>query len=287
MSDEMHVADHLMYSTVRIWTQRASGQIGSGTGFFFRFLEEGDQHVPVIVTNKHVVRDSARGGFLLHSADADGSGPSSVPGDFIEVDLDNFGSYWIEHPDAEVDLCCMLVGALHRAAEDMGKSIYYSSASREIVYQSDQLAELLPLEDVVMVGYPTGIADNYNNRPIFRRGVTATHPGRDYEGRSEFLIDAPCFPGSSGSPVFLYNQGGYGTRSGFTVGARIALLGVLYAGPMYDAEGEIRVRNIPTQQVPVSRTQIPVNLGNVIKGEKVLELEETLRSKVRSPASSA
>lgn len=52
-----------------------------------------------------------------------------------------------------------------------------------------------------MVGYPDGIWDEFNNQPIVRRGITATHPKNDFNGKGEFLIDAVCFPGSSGSPV--------------------------------------------------------------------------------------
>jgi len=72
------------------------------------------------------------------------------------------------------------------------------------------------------------------------------------------MIDAACFPGSSGSPVFLYNTGGWATRSGTSlwVGIRIKLLGLLYAGPVHTIEGEIIIVNVPTQQRSVSVTTI-------------------------------
>ncbi|WDL97888.1 hypothetical protein [Alicyclobacillus sp. ALC3] len=76
-----------------------------------------------------------------------------------------------------------------------------------------------------------------NNFPIFRHGSTATQPGVDYNGEPKFLIDMACFPGSNGSPVLLYNPGGYATREGFTFKSRLYLIGVLYAGPMFTAEG--------------------------------------------------
>jgi len=72
-----------------------------------------------------------------------------------------------------------------------------------------------------MVGYPVGIWDSANNMPVIRRGITATHPGKDYEGKSEFMIDAACFPGSSGSPVFLFNLGSYPQKAGgIVIGTR-------------------------------------------------------------------
>ena len=71
---------------------------------------------------------------------------------------------------------------------------------RENLPRAEEWSTLTALEDVVIVGYPDNIWDSVNNL-----GVTATHPKIDYEGRSEFLI-AAIYPGSSGSPVFLYNR---------------------------------------------------------------------------------
>src|SRR5207247_2646715 len=72
---------------------------------------------------------------------------------------------------------------------------------------ADHEAELTAIENVITVGYPDGRWDQVNNRPIVRRGITATPLSIDYEGRREFLIDAACFPGTSGSPVFLLEEG--------------------------------------------------------------------------------
>lgn len=107
-----------------------------------------------------------------------------------------------------------------------------------------------------------------------RRGSTATHPCLDYNGKKEFMIDAACFPGSSGSPILIFNPSGYTTKAGnVMIGAtRVLLLGVLYAGPQQTAQGEIKVVNVPTLQQPVAFSRIPNNLGIVIKAERVIEL---------------
>jgi hypothetical protein len=119
--------------------------------------------------------------------------------------------------------------------------------------------------------------------PIFRKGITATHPNLNYEGRDEFLIDAACFPGSSGSPVFLYNMGSYADRQGGTViGTRIALLGILYAGPQFTVKGEIVVSPIPTQMKPVPISRIPTNLGIVIKAKQILEFKPIIEKMLKS-----
>jgi len=138
-----------------------------------------------------------------------------------------------------------------------------------------EFADLTPLEEVLMIGYPNGIWDSRNNMPILRRGVTATHPAIEYEGRREFMIDAACFPGSSGSPVMLYNTGSYSTRDGgLAIGTRIKLLGVLFAGPEHTVTGELQIVVVPTRQDVLAVPGIPNNLGVVIQSSRLRHFEE-------------
>jgi len=244
--------------------------MSTGTGFFFQFAVDASGQIPVIVTNKHVVANAVSGRFLLHLA-ADG-GPA--PGENIEVKLDKFEQRWIPHPDSSVDLCIMPVGTLFNEAQSRQKSVFTVSLDKSLIPTDDELKELTALEDIVMIGYPNGIWDAHNNMPIIRKGITATHPALNYETRKEFMIDAACFPGSSGSPVFLFNAGIYATREGGTVlGTRIKFLGVLYAGPQHTATGEVEIVNVPTQQKVVAFSRIPNNLGLVIRSERLSEFE--------------
>jgi hypothetical protein len=112
-----------------------------------------------------------------------------------------------------------------------------------------------------------------------RTSAPATaHPAIDYEGRKEFVIDAACFPGSSGSPVFLFNTGGYASRQGsLTVGTRVILLGVLYAGPQHSVTGELQIVTVPTKHEVVPFSRIPNNLGIVIKSSQLLALDSLFR----------
>jgi hypothetical protein len=133
------------------------------------------------------------------------------------------------------------------------------------------------MEDIIMIGYPNGIWDAKHNLPIIRRGITATHPKLSYNGKPEFLIDAACFPGSSGSPVFLANIGSYVSPDGaLCAGNRIALLGTLYAGPQHTATGEVVVVEVPTDTRAMAISTIPNNLGLVIHSSKLLDFEPIL-----------
>ncbi|HDR8024157.1 TPA: trypsin-like peptidase domain-containing protein [Bacillus cereus] len=276
MKNELSNAEQLLYSTVRIECESDQG-ISTGTGFFFRFLEiEGTaSHIPAIVTNKHVVEGAIRARFFMTQADDDGN---PIDKQHIPITVDSFRERCIFHPDPEVDLCIFLIGPLLHQANEKGIKVFYRSLIKDIIPTYEDVKELDAIEDILMIGYPNGIWDQVNNFPIMRRGITATHPKVNYNGRGEFMIDAACFPGSSGSPVLIYNDGFYSTRKGTTVGSRVLLLGILYAGPQFIATGEVRIMNIPTSQREVVVSSIPNNLGFVIRSNRILDFEPILES---------
>lgn len=266
--------EQLAFSTVRIEVVTEEGS-GTGTGFFFNFLSDGKQSIPVIVTNKHVVKGSFQGTFLLTLANNDGT-PNI--GSYVPVSLDNFEGRWIFHPDDGVDLAIMPIAPILTEASRKGFKPFIIQIDKTNIPSGDQLKELTAVEDILMVGYPIGIWDKKNNYPIFRRGITATHPANDYNGKQEFMIDAACFPGSSGSPVFLCNIGNYVDKKGNTViGSRFYFLGILYAGPQYTNKGEVVIVDIPTKTETISLSNIPVNLGYVIKAKELFDFDEVLK----------
>ncbi|MFR2030305.1 MAG: hypothetical protein ACLS3M_02090 [Collinsella sp.] len=87
----------------------------------------------------------------------------------------------------------------------------------------------------------------------------------------DFLIDCACFPGSSGSPVFLLDNGPYVEDGVLTFGMQRFSPWWMFSGPC-SATGEVDVIDIPTTQRLIATTGIPTNLGNVIKARKLTEL---------------
>jgi hypothetical protein len=247
---ELSISEKLTYSTVRIECRLANGDLSTGTGFFFLFLNNEAKNVPAIVTNKHVVEGAVEGAFKMHEGAEDGSPTSQST---LDVSLDKFSNRWIPHPDPDIDLCILPAGPIFHDANTRGKKPFLMPLDPKLVPTPNELSDLTAVEDILMIGYPNGIWDSENNMPIVRRGITATHPAKSYEGRPEFVIDAACFPGSSGSPVVLFNQGSYPMKGGGVgMGTRIKLLGVLYAGPQYNAKGEILSRRF---QRAIARSQ--------------------------------
>jgi V8-like Glu-specific endopeptidase len=245
-----------------------------------KLLEREDgRHVPAIVTNKHVVRDAKNGRFIFTLSDNNGD-PSSQ---LLKYELNNFEQQWIMHPENNVDLCILPIGQFLQDFSSKGQAIFYIPIGTDIIPKKEVLDRLSAIEDIVMVGYPNGLWDSVNNLPILRKGITATHPNKDYNGAKEFMIDAACYPGSSGSPVFIYNEGTYSDGPGnIRLSSRILMVGVLYAGPQFTATGDIHVVNIPTSNKPIVLSRIPNNLGLIIKSEKLLDFEGILNKLIRN-----
>jgi len=281
MSGFIHPISQLVHCTVRISCFDNHGNESYGSGYIYHFCVSDSTDIPCIVTNKHVLKGAVRGVFHLTLKKSDGSPDVGV---YESIALENIESFCIPHPVPEVDLIAIPIGAVLNRATRNGREYYYVALSVGAIADAELLSSLPPMEDIVMIGYPIGIWDEVNNYPIIRKGITATHPGRNLNNKPEFLIDAACFPGSSGSPVFLANIGSYIDKMGVTlIGNRVALLGTLYAGPQHTTTGEIVVVDIPTNTRPVAVGTIPTNLGYVINVGELAVLEEAIRKVSEMP----
>ena len=268
---KMSVSEKLTYSTVKIRCDYKDCSAGSGTGVIIHICENKEKQtcVPILVTNKHVIENSTQVLFDVCKTDDNGN-----PIDTETLPITLKDCQWFNHPDPAVDLCCTNLALILKFMTSQGIKPFYIPLSLNLIPSAETLEKMTALEDVVMIGYPIGLSDSYNHKPIIRRGATATHPKNDYQGKKETLLDIAALPGSSGSPVFILNQGAYSTVDGVTLSSspRILFLGVLWGGPEYDAIGTLQFMALPNKPMPV--TSIPTNLGMIIKSERIREFEK-------------
>lgn len=269
----MSMFDQLPHITSRIEAFTPSGAQSIGTGFFFNFEFPGVGSLMTLITNKHVVSGANYARIYLSHAD----GETAKFGNFDTCEFQGFDQYVVGHPDPNVDLAAFPVGPFVNQMESAGTPAFFRALGAMNIPSDVDEGSFTAIENILMIGYPTGMWDSANNLPIVRRGITATPYARDYSGRPEFLIDCACFPGSSGSPILIADSGSYSTKAGnIAVGTRFYLLGILWGGPQYSAEGQIVAKPVPTSTVPVSISQIPTNLGYCVKARMIRDLEPLL-----------
>lgn len=269
-------AESLLFNTVRIVGTGTDGSTSTGTGFFFDFHIDG-KSVPVVVTCRHVIKDCATGKLVFTVRGKDDK-PSI--GETFTLTVEDFESKFVPHPNDDIDLTVLPFAPIAQLAKENGVNLFTVFTDEVSIISTANLEQIDAIDDVVMIGYPNGLWDSHNNLPLARRGITASHPLYDFDGRSEFLIDAACFPGSSGSPVFFYKPGStlrlkYDARP--REGNIAALMGFLYAGPIHRITGRIQEES-GAKDVGSFIAELPYHLGFVIKASKLLEFKVVLQA---------
>jgi len=253
-------------------------QLGtSGTGFFFEYDFEGKKF-PVIVTNYHVIQNSTTGKIIFNLTDSEGR---TLYGKKREINFSDFKSYWLRHPDNNIDLAILPIGLILNEHKKLGIRLAYLPLNENLIPNDSIVNTMRAIEDIYMIGYPFGKRDEYNNTPITRKGITATPFSLNYENKKEFLADIPVYPGSSGSPIVIYNTAYADKVGNMYQGLRIVFLGINYATYSRNFEGRIVPKlsyEINTNNIIVN-TSIPYNLGIIIKSETLLDFKPIIDNK--------
>lgn len=131
----------------------------------------------------------------------------------LPLHLDDGSRIWRDHPDRDVDVMVFDVTHLIVSNDRMQWrfATYADFADRDKIEELD----ITIAEEILVVGYPSGLTQGTTNFPLVRSGIVATRIGEPFADEVEedgvlrrrtvrgFLIDGAVIPGSSGSPVIL------------------------------------------------------------------------------------
>jgi len=260
------LAKQLLFNTVRVDTVLEDGSEGSGTAFVVSHSHPRG-HFLFVVTNRHLVEGVRQGGLVF----TQGKNGQPLLGQRFQLNIEEFPHAWFLHPDPTVDLAIVPLRPLEAAARERGIELYYHAIDTRLVPDAQRLATLDALEDVLFVGYPSGVWDQVNLMPILRRGTTATPMVLDFEGRPEFLIDAAVYPGSSGSPVFVVSPE---TMRGHAGARKFFFAGVVAAVFFREEANRIASMPVPAHQGTATIGSEMIDLGLVVKSQAVVDLLE-------------
>lgn len=216
------LSTQLLFTTVPIWVNKPQGTVG-GTGFIYNVPVPGDptKLIPLLITNWHVVDGATEA--VIELVERKGDAPLLQN----RVRAQISPSVLLAAADRKLDLAIVPLGPLLNQLEAQGRPAFFRAVGPEIVPSAEVVKDLAAVEEIVFIGYPSGLRDEHNSTPLIRRGITASPVWNDFGNEPVFLIDAGVYPGSSGSPVFIMNQGAYATRTGLNVGTRLLFLGLI------------------------------------------------------------
>lgn len=213
------ISTQLIYTTVPIYTQNQD-LVSSGTGFIFSMIESDISSIPFLVTNYHVLENMENGYFELHIAKN-----NKPTNETIRIQFNR--NILLNNKLENLDLVAIPIAGMLDELNSKGINLFYRTIDQNIIPNSEQVRNLSSMEQITFIGYPNGIYDTVNKIPVLRQGITATPIWNEFQGKKEFLIDAGVFPGSSGSPVFIYNSGSYPTNDGIVIGNRLLFVGIV------------------------------------------------------------
>ncbi len=214
---------NLLFTTAPIWVDKGKGKTSSGTGFFYSIPLSGEpsRHAIFLVTNFHIVSGGQRAVFEMARYDE----KLGQPNGSIKIEISQqFLTAFCNEKD---DLAAIPIAPFLNQLEEQKVPVFFKSIEAEIIPSEEAWESFSAIEEITFIGYPSGLYDAENYSPIVRRGITATPIWNNFQGRTTFLIDAGVFPGSSGSPVFVFNQGPYALGKDIVVGKRLYFVGAI------------------------------------------------------------
>ena len=270
------LANQHLLNTVRILVQGKDGAHSVGTGFMHKFCESGDEAIQCVVTNRHVIAGSVSCELVFRSQRVDAT-DAPIVASTIRFD-EGFEERWYKHPDERVDLAVLPLSDEFRRMLENGFTPLYKATQLSQLVTAEVTAELNAVEEIQMVGYPDGLWDQANNLPVARRGITATSVSVGWNGKNEFLIDCSVYPGSSGSPVYLFSPSGtrLSVEHRLIPTNQVMLLGVVKSVFVHTVGGEVEVSPAPTASVELG-IAIPNDLGLCTRADELLYFERHFR----------
>lgn len=262
--------DFMANATVRLNINKELGS-WTGTGFFYRFQngKKPLQAAYVVLTARHLIDGACSVEMTIPTSE----NGTRVPTKRVVVTYEKKNIRMFNHPDPAVDIGAILISGEIDRLRSIGTEPYICALDETYLADDAFYSNERQLDPVVMVGYPDGMVDDVNLQPIFRRGVYATAPSLDYQGKKEFLLDIPNYGGSSGSPVFRFDEGmfnnrGRGCGTTITMGSRLVLAGISYDG----------IGCAPERKETVIVAGAPNSVAWVIKVQRIRELEAAFLS---------
>jgi len=265
------IKEQLLFTTVHLMCFKEETIMSTGTGFIFEYEKPGNKF-HYIITNKHVIEGMDK--IVIEFNERIEDKPRL--GEKLTINITKVEKAWFLHPDENIDLAILLISPILNTMAENNQYPFFKVLTKSIIPTNEKITNYIDaIEQVIFIGYPRAIYDKINLLPIVRTGITASPFEVDFDNMPIFLIDGSVFPGSSGSPVFICDVGGFPSKNGgFVIGDRLFFLGVLGAAFCKSDENIIEEKIIPVSIKQYVKTKEMIDLGIVYKSKLIPELIE-------------
>ena len=195
-----------MQATVQLEQPLGDGTRTVGTGFLISETSPDGKTRTILVTANHVFdkmpKTEARIGFRI--ANPDGSWNYSPQP--LKIRDAQGRALWTHHPSRDVAAIAVTApAAFAKAAIPLDYLAGNDTFSKYQVGAGDEM---------MVLGFPRGLAANSAGFPILRAGRVASFPIAPAKIFPTFLLDFAVFPGNSGGPVYMSGPARRGGDSG-------------------------------------------------------------------------
>ena len=269
---DLSLSEQILYSTVQIICHSQNNTIhSSGTGFIYGECQSENGHYSVLITNKHVIENIEECELTFHLKDEN----DNILFEKLVYKLKVTPDTWFHHPNSNIDLAMLNLSPIFLDISNSGRNVFYTCLDSSLIPNDDDTDSFSVIEDILMIGYPNGIIDQKNNLPIVRKGITATSYYTDFNGNKQFLADISCYPGSSGSPIIVLQEGISKNKYGnISIGtSKLKLLGINSGVFLNTITGDLITQKTDLIKPLLS---VPNNLAIIIKSEMLLDFDKII-----------
>jgi hypothetical protein len=179
----------LIQATVQVEQPLPTGDRTVGTGFLIAATGPDGAPETVLVTANHVLADMPGQEARIGFRSLDGGTWTYTP-QHVRIRTSGGEPLWTHHPSR--DVAAMRIKAPEAFARAAIPARYLARGDGP---------SLTPGDELMVLGFPRGLAANTAGFPILRSGRVASYP-LDPAAFPTFLLDFTVFPGNSGGPVF-------------------------------------------------------------------------------------
>jgi len=201
--------------TTPITVSFSDGRVVNGSGFFYFEYGPDDNKVQgphwraivriYVVTAKHLIQPTRLRDLVIFTFAIRVGKQDHVDWHRLELSGEELGKRLHVCKKDDVDVAVVDVTDLEnqeikKLLDERVQVMNISGATLDQLPNKSPI-EVQPGDDVIVIGYPRGLYDQFNKLPVLKKGILSTPIGLRFNGQDAFLLDFKYYEGSSGSLI--------------------------------------------------------------------------------------